>query len=255
MKRKPLALFITLFSLIMLGIVLSSSQTVSAAIANDQSAPTGDPSVGYPQIAIRTNRTAERTDMNNVIKQADDVANQFPIEDQSSRAKAVTEKLTQIFGSGSFGHAWIIIFNSEKEGDYVSYGYHEGFGFVKNGTASNTNDRPDRKFHLQKVLPITEPGLIERLESTVIPNLNEQSLVVAKAMGMTVEHPENGAYTPINNCSWFAGNLWNSATNDTLVFEQDFDGSAHAKPWGMPFLSLIRRVGDPGMIAESINQA
>ncbi|MGV9036658.1 hypothetical protein ACN9TC_13485 [Lactococcus lactis] len=58
--------------------------------------------------------------------------------------------------------------------------------------------------------------------------------------------------TPISNCSCFAGNVWNAATGDSLVFEQDFDGAAHADNWGMPFLSSITEIADPGMSAESI---
>lgn len=99
---------------------------INYGIGNNISEPTGDPTIGYPQIAIRTNRTPERTNIPDVVKQADDVANQFPVGDYENRSKAVTEKLTEIFGSGSFGEAWIIIFNSDKPGDYISYGYHNG---------------------------------------------------------------------------------------------------------------------------------
>ena len=38
--------------------------------------PTGDPSIGYPQICIRTNRTAERTNFKTIIKLANIVADQ-----------------------------------------------------------------------------------------------------------------------------------------------------------------------------------
>lgn len=53
--------------------------------------------------------------------------------------------------------------------------------------------------------------------------MNKESSEIGQLMVMPGD-PVHGAYTPINNCSWFAGNLWNSATNDNLIFEQEFNG-------------------------------
>ena len=242
-----------LLTTVLFALPLQASAGTLTGINPDKSVPTGDPNVSYPQISIRTNRTPERTDLNDVISRADKAASQFPSDDQADRSKAVLAELTSYFGSGQLGHAWIIIFNSNKEGDYTSYGYHEGYGFVKNGTAGDTNDRPDRMFNVSKTLPLKNAEETEKnLETKVIPELNKTSVQFANAMGITVEKPENGAYTPISNCSWFAGNVWNAATGDSLIFEQDFDGAAHADNWGMPFLSSITKIADPGMIAESI---
>ncbi|WP_238565714.1 hypothetical protein WH390_04230 [Candidatus Arsenophonus nilaparvatae] len=41
----------------------------------DKYAPIGDPTIGYPQLCIRTNRTAERTNLDEVIKILDAAAN------------------------------------------------------------------------------------------------------------------------------------------------------------------------------------
>lgn len=257
-------LLMTVGAIFMMGYGLLTSEIASAqsfepiserGINADKSAPTGDPNVSYPQISIRTNRTPERTDLNEVITRANGAADQYPIEETENRSKAVLEELTAYFGSGSLGHAWIIIFNSNKIGDSTTYGYHEGYGFVKNGTAGDQNDRPDRKFNVVRTLPLNDPNKQpEELEKTIIPELNKESYFTAQIMGLPVANPLNGAYTPINNCSWFAGKLWNYATEDGLNFEQDFDGSEHADYWGMPFLNAIKTISDPGMIAESISK-
>lgn len=218
----------------------------------DRYAPTGDPSVGYPQMCIRTNRTAERTDMNEVVEKANAAADQYPKEDKENRAKAVTKALTEAFGSGNFGHTWINFYNSGRKGDATTYGYHEGYGFVKNGTGGGSNDSPERRFHVQRCVSVTDPAKQPAaLEKSRIPELNDESALVAKMMGMPVADPTKGAYTPINNCAWFAANLWNYATDEKLVFTQKFDGKAHADYWGMPILALITEVADPGMVAES----
>lgn len=51
------------------------------------------------------------------------------------QSKIRNNELTSFFGSGQLGHSWVIIFNSDKPGDYTSYGFHDKYGFVKNGTA------------------------------------------------------------------------------------------------------------------------
>lgn len=44
----------------------------------DKSAPTGDSSISYPQISIRTSRTLERKNLDEIVERADDAAAQFP---------------------------------------------------------------------------------------------------------------------------------------------------------------------------------
>ncbi|PGM52866.1 hypothetical protein [Bacillus thuringiensis] len=223
------------------------------SISSDKYEPIGDPDMGYPQMAIRTNRTPQRTDLESVIRRANQVADQYPIEDKKNRAKAVTEELTEIFGGGGFGHTWIIFFKSAKPGNYTSYGYHAGYGFVKDGQGGGRNDSPERKFHVERIIPIKNTNAFpDQLEQTIIPKLNKYSVEIAELMDIPVSNPDVGAYTPITNCSWFAGNLWNYATGDNLVFEQDFNGADYADRWGMPFLKSIKKIADPGMVAESI---
>lgn len=245
-------ILITFLSLLSVPSQIAIAANTSREINADKSAPTGDHNISYPQISIRTNRTPERTNINEIIKIADNEAAKFPIEEQDQRAQAVFKVLTSHFGSGSLGHAWVIIFNSNQPGDYTSYGFHDKYGFVKNGTASDQNDRPNRKFNVSLTVPLKNSEETQsNLEKNVIPNLITQSNIVATAMGLPT-NGISGVYTPINNCSWFAGNVWNTIVDDQLVFEQEFDGSAHAYNWGMPFLNHITRIGDPGMIAESI---
>lgn len=52
------------------------------SISSDKYEPIGDPDMGYPQMAIRTNRTPQRTDLESVIRRANQVADQYPIEDK-----------------------------------------------------------------------------------------------------------------------------------------------------------------------------
>lgn len=73
-------------------------------------------------------------------------------------------------------------------------------------------------------------------------------------MRMAVKNPANGVYTPINNCTWFAGYLWNSITNEQLIYEQDFNGAVYAEKWGIDYLALISKIADPGMLAESLSK-
>jgi hypothetical protein len=238
-----------------MGIVMYHvEEPVQYAIQNDKYAPTGDINIEYPQLCIRTNRTPERTDIDAVVTEANKVADQFPIEDKENRAKAVTEALTKIFGSGNFGHTWILFFNSKNKGDSTTYGYHEGYGYVKNGTGGGRNDSPGRQFHVQHCVPLTSPDKQpSQLEKTIIPALNKASAEVAGIMGIPVSDPSKGAYTPINNCAWFAGNLWKYATDEQFIYEQEFNGASHADYWGMPFLKGVKAISDPGMVAETIN--
>lgn len=251
-KKIFLSIFILMF-VVTTDPKLTTAQCCFKDVEPDKSAPTGDRTISYPQISIRTNRTPIRTDLSEIVKRADDVASKYPMADKKQRAAAVTKELSSYFGSGSLGHAWIIIFNSPKVGDYTSYGYHEGYGFVKNGKSFIKNDSAERKFNIQRTLPLKRQALSPvELEKKVIPEINKQSIDIANIMGLYVKDPQNGAYTPITNCAWFAGNLWNVATGEKLIFEQSFDGPLHADNWGMDFLNNVFKIADPGVIAESI---
>lgn len=213
--------------------------------------PTGDPSVGYPQICIRTNRTAERTDLDAVIKTANEVAAKYP-DDKEERGKQVMAALSSMFGGGGFGHAWIIIFHSETEGDCDTYAYHDEYGYVHNGdTNGKTNDTPQRGFAYQRIVPI-DAGGIERLEKLIIPGLNAVSDLIGAAMGNKPAEGRHGVYSALNNCSWFAGNVWKYSTSDKLIYEQEFPGKEYAESWGIDALIIVSEVADPGMIAESL---
>ena len=126
---------------------------------------------------------------------------------------------------------------------------------MKDGQGGGRNDSPERKFHVERIIPIKNTNAFpDQLEQTIIPKLNKYSVEIAELMDIPVSNPDVGAYTPITNCSWFAGNLWNYATGDSLVFEQDFNGADYADRWGMPFLRYIKKIADPGMVAESIGR-
>ncbi|WP_421327550.1 hypothetical protein [Aeromonas veronii] len=221
----------------------------SYSISEDQYKPLGDLNTLYPQLCIRTNRTPVRTNIDDVVSEANRVADQYPIDDKENRSKAVMEALTNMFGSGDFGHAWLIFFQSTKPNSYTTYAYREEAGYVKNGYW----ERPERRFHLQYCIHLpSSDNLPLVLENTIIPELNKASYEIANIMGLPVPDPSKGAYTPITNCAWFAGNLWNYATETQFNYEQDFDGTLHADYWGMPFLHGVERISDPGMIAETI---
>ncbi|CAK7193024.1 hypothetical protein COMNV_01235 [Commensalibacter sp. Nvir] len=211
---------------------------------------TGNSSIGYPQISIRVNRTAQRTDLQAVIDKGNSIADQYP--DKTERAEKVIEALNEMFGGGDFGHTWIIIFHSATKGDYSTYAYHETFGYVHDGdTDGQTNDTADRGFGYEYITPITQK-IIQNMENSIIPQLNQESTAIGKTMGITPTTGRQGVYTAITNCTWFGGNLFNTAMNDTLVFTQKFDGATYAQRWGIDALASITEIADPGMIAESL---
>lgn len=260
MKKVVTIIFLSFLAFI--SVIGLSSHSAEAAmksvpynsISEDKYEPLGDPKIGYPQISIRTNRTEERTNLNEVIEIADNAANAFPSGDYENRSKAVLTVLNDYFNSGNVGHAWIIVFNSDQPGDFTSYAYHDQ-GYTKNGTDPETgNDSAERRFHAEKVVKLNIPGeeFSRKFERDYVPQLNSESYQMGQIMGLDGSL-ETGIYTPVNNCAWFAGATWKYATNDqTLIYEQDFDGSAHVESWGMPFLGYVNKIADPGMLAESI---
>lgn len=219
--------------------------------------PTGDKNVGYPQICIRTNRTAERTNMKPIIEKAVSIGKKYPWSEKYTIIKEVFKVLGSDFGGGSFGHAWIIHFNSPTPGDNTSYAFHEGYGFVKNSEHSNTNDSAERMFHLQRCIKLNGSTITPQLiEEKLISKLIDESNNLSKLMKLTEVDLPNGVYTPITNCSWFAGKLWNDIMN--LSYEQSIENDINidelADKMGLPFIKNIRAIGDPGMIAESIEK-
>lgn len=219
--------------------------------------PTGDKNVGYPQICIRTNRTAERTNMKPIIEKAVSIGKKYPWSEKYTIIKEVFKVIGSDFGGGSFGHAWIIHFNSPTPGDNTSYAFHEGYGFVKNSEHSNTNDSAERMFHLQRCIKLNGSTITPQLiEEKLISKLIDESNNLSKLMKLTEVDLPNGVYTPITNCSWFAGKLWNDIMN--LSYEQSIENDINidelADKMGLPFIKNIRAIGDPGMIAESIEK-
>ncbi len=210
--------------------------------------PKGDTSVGYPQICIRSNRKPERTDLNAICEIADEAAAPYP-DDPAARAKAVISALTRICGSGNLGHAWIIVFESENVTNENShrYGYHENYGFTKN----KSNDRVDRGFAYQLCMKISDKQF-KNLVENIIPQLNEESTEIAKGFNMKPGAGQQGVYTPLTNCTWFAGNVWNRTMNQDVIFNQPFDGDLHADAWGIPAIQDVKEVADPGMLSESM---
>lgn len=211
--------------------------------------PKGDPSVGYPQICIRSNRKPERTDLVAICEIADEAAAKYP-DDTEARAKAVVEAVTKVCGGGSLGHAWIIVFESENVTNANShrYGYHEGYGFTKN----KSNDRVDRGFAYQLCMKISDKQFKD-LETKVIPQLNDESTKIAKGLHMAPGEGQQGVYTPLTNCTWFAGNVWNRTMDQNIVFNQPFDGKAHADDWGVYAIENVTEVAEPGMLSESMS--
>ena len=213
--------------------------------------PNGDPRVGYPQICLRSNRKPKQTDLDAISKIADDAAAAYP-DDPNKRAKAVTQTLNTICGGGSLGHAWIIVFESENVTDTNChrYGYHEGVGYTKN----KSNDRPTRGFAYQLCLKISNEQF-HALEQKIIPQLNKESTEIAKNFHLEPGSGELGVYTPITNCTWFAGNVWNRTMDQSIEFKQPFDGSAHAEDWGMDYLYHVDEVSDPGYLSKKMLEA
>ncbi|WP_311753549.1 hypothetical protein [Proteus columbae] len=212
--------------------------------------PQGDPTVGYPQICLRSNRKPEPTDLDAICEIADKAASDYP-DDKNARAKAVVTALNQICGGGSLGHAWVIVFESKDvtDSNCHRYGYHEGVGYTKN----RSNDRPTRGFAYQLCLKISQEQF-NRLEHVVIPQLNEESTEIAKNFNMRPGNGEKGVYTPVTNCTWFAGNLWNRTMDQSIEFKQPFSGKEHAEDWGIDYLYKIDDVADPGYLSMKMKR-
>lgn len=210
--------------------------------------PKGDPKVGYPQICLRSNRKPEPTDLQAICEIADEAAAPYP-NDPNARAKAVVKAVNQICGGGSLGHAWIIVFESEHvtDSNCHRYGYHEGVGYTKN----RVNDRPERGFGYQLCLNISKEQFND-LEHKIIPELNKESTEIAKNFNMKPGDGEQGVYTPVTNCTWFAGNVWNRTMNQSVEFKQPFNGSEHAEDWGIQYLNEVNEVADPGYLSQNI---
>jgi len=225
---------------------LNLSKSLSNLKNESKVMPKGEPSVGYPQICIRSNRKPERTDLVAICEIADNAAAKYP-DDKEARAKAVVEAVTKVCGGGSLGHAWIIVFESENVTNANShrYGYHEGYGFTKN----KSNDRVDRGFAYQLCMKISDKQFKD-LETKVIPQLNDESTEIAKGFHMAPGEGQQGVYTPLTNCTWFAGNVWNRTMDQNIVFKQSFDGKAHADDWGINYIENVTEVADPGMLSE-----
>ncbi|WP_299997646.1 hypothetical protein [uncultured Cedecea sp.] len=212
--------------------------------------PQGDPSVGYPQICLRCNRKPEPTDLDAICDIADEAASAYP-DDKNARARAVVKALNQILGGGNLGHAWIIVFENQNVTNENShrYGYHEGYGFTKN----KSNDRPERGFAYQFCLKIM-PEQFAYLENEIIPALNEESSEIAKNFNMSPGVGQQGVYTPVTNCTWFAGNVWNRTMNQSIEFKQPFSGKYHADDWGIDYLYNVNDVADPGYLSMKMQR-
>ncbi|WP_099974588.1 hypothetical protein [Lactobacillus terrae] len=249
MKKKLILLGIILLNILVIGGYKTSTVVqASTDILTDKYEPTGVAAVKYPQVVIRTNRYEKRTDLDSIITNVNNVVNEYPEDDSAARSKAAIGSLNTYFNSGNIGHVWIIVFNSSKSGDYTSYAYH-GNGYIKNGPY----DTSERKFHQELAVNVKSYDDTRNLmEGTYIPKLNSQSYSVGKMMNLS-GNATNGSYTPINNCAWFAGELFNQTTGENLVYAQPINGQ-NLSSWGMPYLANISQIADPGMVSESIEK-
>lgn len=246
----------------------------SYEVLEDIFEPDGDPNVGYPQVCIRTNRTPSKTNLKKLIAGANSVAESYDRKDVFGRAIAVMEYFENSFASGEYGHVWIEVYRSGSAKDCINYSYIAGIAFVKN----DPGDVPERKFHLQKTLPIANYyQFINNLEENIIPEVNKESLSLTIDMVHSYLDPSfskkligeiviaylrsknlnalNGVYTPLTTCAWFCCKIWNRAMKQTLNFEQEFNGAAYSQKWGMPFLKEVKKISDTGVVAESIYQS
>lgn len=223
------------------------------------SQPTGDPSIGYPQIAIRTNAEPNPLDFDQYANEADSIADKYPEGDTVDRSKAVENYLLKKIDSGDLGHVWIILFKSSKPGDYVSYSYWYGSAYVSNDNPKKPGayDPADREFRFQKDIKLPQNITVSKIENEIIPPLLEQSTVIGNLLGIREDILGNGTFTPLTTCSWFCGNLWNSinSSQNQVNFTSPFSNAEeHAKKWGMPFLTKFDGFANPGALAKFLNQ-
>lgn len=236
------------------GCLLALSLTVSFPIfASDgllnphRTEPYGAKDQEYPQVCIRTNRTAVRTDFVGVL---DGIIKEHG-EDN------LLEEITKFAASGKMGHTWVVYFNSPDE--ITTYGYHGGLdnAYQKNYQINQASgDSPSRKFSYQRCISVKDPQKTpEILEKSIIPQLNAQSHEVAKMLDPEVEIPHDfGVYTPVTSCAWFAGYLFNYITGDKTAFEQPYNWDKMADILKVPELKLLDKLADPGMVAESVSK-
>lgn len=220
--------------------------------------PNGEQSVGYPQISIRTNAKANPIDFNKFAATCDSIADSYPVNDPSDRSQAVKKYLLEQIGSGDLGHVWIIVFNSARPGDYVSYSYWKGSGYVSNHNKNYSGyDPSEREFLYQKDIKLPQNMNTTKIENELIPPLLKQSTNIGKILGIPEDITGNGTFTPVTTCSWFCGNLWNSINklDNQVDFTSPFSNSSeHAKKWGMPFLADLNSFANPGALAKYLSK-
>ena len=221
--------------------------------SNDIVQPTGDKNVGYPQVCIRTNAKPQPLDFEELANKCDEVAAQFSTDEE--RARAVISYLNTIIGSGSLGHAWVIIFNSDKPNDYASYSFGAGIGYVSNHNpkVQDYYDLPDRPFIAQKAVKLPSNMDTNQIENNIIPKLIAESNEIGNIIGSKEDIVGNGTFTPLTTCTWFSGSLWNRifGIKDQVQFTSIFPNSeVHAKRWGIPALSDIHEIANPGALSQ-----
>ncbi|PSU16253.1 hypothetical protein [Photobacterium damselae] len=200
----------------------------------------GVESIGYPQICIRTNRTAKRFPL---LENAKKIANDNP----SDTPKELLHKVIQIADSGDVGHAWVDYFYKDENNQIKSVGY--GFGSDNNGA--------ERKFSFQRCVKSNLPhSFFEKKADVVTKALYLESKAISLAFGKSGWPYKGGVYSLYGNCSWFAGRFFNNfvSKNQEINYAQPFDWGIVGKKFDMKYLSLIQDLPDPGYIAESISK-
>lgn len=201
---------------------------------------TGVAEVGYPQLCIRTNRAPERLPL---IEMAKKVVAEHP---DASPAELI-RLLIDWADSGQMGHAWLDYFYKDANGQIKTDAY--GFGSNNNG--------PERKFSYQKCVSVAgDREEFKAKAEELVTKLGEESKEISHAFGDSGYTWGQGKYSLYGNCSWFAGEIFNTLVpaNEAIDYAQPFDWSGIAQMYDIPSLTNVHGLPDPGYIAESISK-
>ncbi len=209
--------------------------------------PYGVERIGYPQVCIRVSSpSGKRID-------AEGLFNELF---QKYGASEVFKEVTKLAGSGALGHGWTIFFDSKDS--WRSWAFRMPSSPMGNALhINNYYDSPTRGFDHQycvstKNIDVTNDTL-ER--EYIRPLINESRQTASKVMDVEGVFPEGyGVYTALTPCVWFATNLFNRVTKQTIPYEQPFDWLKVATLLNEPGYSGFNSVVDAGVLAEALSR-
>ncbi|HDI3264769.1 TPA: hypothetical protein PMC50_003424 [Vibrio cholerae] len=238
---------ITLLFIITPTLLTANPASAESLIKNYTVAPRhqtyGVPSLGYPQICIRTNMPDQRVDMEGILDE---------LSEKYHPTMLLTES-TKLAASGKLGHVWTLFFDSENS--WKSWSFR--FPGTTTGNAlfyKNWYDSPERNFNYQYCVSLkNQPTDEAYIVKNFVEPLVEESKQIASALYPNI-HFTNAVYSPATPCVWFATKLFNKVTGLDIPFEQELDWKKIANIINEPTFTTLKTIPDSGVVAEAISK-